>query len=240
MAKQRARRSSPLYMPSAWSLFKPSRDLFMNNINVFAPLYVLPLILWLHSWISIPAHGGNYWQRLSDANFAWPTVPTTYLGIFIGFSIIWLIFTLIAGTLVQVMLQKAQLELSKDKHVELDQLWQYAKTNWLELLKLYIVLAVIIGIGFALLIVPGLILMRRYFFAPYVMIDKKCGIKEALEGSHAISNRNTGAVWGLIGVLFVISLIGILPIIGSLASFVLGALYSIAPAMRYQQLKNLA
>ena len=79
-------------------------------------------------------------------------------------------------------------------------------------------------------------------FAPYVMLDAhgKIGVKEALDKSAELGLQNTGAVWGLIGVSFLISLCGIVPVIGSLASFVLGALYSIAPALRYQQLKKLA
>jgi hypothetical protein len=76
--------------------------------------------------------------------------------------------------------------------------------------------------------------------APYVMIDKNTGIQESLTKSAAISLKNTGAVWGIIGVLFLIGLVNIIPYFGGLAAFVLGSLYSVAPALRYQQLKKLA
>jgi hypothetical protein len=72
------------------------------------------------------------------------------------------------------------------------------------------------------------------------MIDKNLSIGDALNKSAELSKRNTGAVWGLFGVMLLIGLIGIVPFIGGLVSFVLGSLYSVAPALRYQQLKQLA
>jgi uncharacterized membrane protein len=90
-----------------------------------------------------------------------------------------------------------------------------------------------------LLVIPGLIMIRRYFLAPYVMLDKKVGIREAMDQSAELSKINTGSVWGIIGVSFLIALVNVIPIIGGLASFSLGALYSVAPAMRYLQLKKI-
>ncbi|HEU5004647.1 MAG TPA: hypothetical protein VFT49_00995 [Candidatus Saccharimonadales bacterium] len=238
MAKHRARRSSPLYLPSAFELFTPSKDLFIKYFNVFGILYILPLLFWLHSWVDTPAHGHHYWTRTSDANYGW-TLPGGYNAAFIGFSILWFLIAIIGGTIVQIMTQRAQLDAAEDKEPTLDRAWQTVKEMWPNMVKLFIAMIIIIGIGFVLLIIPGLFMIKRYMFAPYVMLDKKCGVKEALEGSHELSNKNTGAVWGVIGVMFLLSIVGIVPIIGSLASFILGALYSIAPAIRYQQLKKL-
>lgn len=238
MARQRARRTSPLYLPSAFELFAPSRDLFMEHLNVFGVLYLLPLLFWLHSWIDTPARGHHYWTRVSDANTSW-TLPSGFNAAFIGFSILWFVIAVAAGLAVQIMLQRSQLDAAEGRGPTLARAWQTVKTRWQSLLKLYIAMIVIYAVGFILLFVPGLFMMRRYMFAPYVMLDKKCGVKEALEESHALGLANTGAVWGLIGVSCLIGLIGIIPLIGSLASFVLGALYSIAPALRYQQLKKL-
>lgn len=239
MAKQRARRTSPLYLPSAFDLFTPSKDLFIKHFNVFGPLYILPAFFWLHSWVDTPAHGGNYWNRTTDANTSW-TLPTGFSAAFIGFSILWFLVAIIAGVMVQIMLQRSQLDAAEDKQPNLGRAWQTAKDHGLELFKLYVVTILIYAAGFILLIIPGFFMIRRYMFAPYVMLDKKCAIKEALEESHRLGSQNTGAVWGIIGVCVLIGIIGIIPIIGSLASFVLGALYSIAPALRYQQLKKLS
>lgn len=238
-ARPRARRTSPLYLPSAFSLFKPSRDLFLDHLDIFGPLYILPLFFWLHSWISTPAGGGHYFSRFSDANFSWSSFPSSYFSIFIGFSIIWLLFTLAVGTAVQIMMQRAQLSVIEGKKPSFEGLWATVKELGWRMLGLYVVTSIIVGVGFILLIIPGLIMLRRYIFAPFVMLDKKCGIRDALNHSAQLSGANTGSVWGLIGVMLLICLVGIVPIIGSLAAFVLGALYSLAPALRYQQLKKL-
>jgi uncharacterized membrane protein len=88
--------------------------------------------------------------------------------------------------------------------------------------------------------VPGLIMLRRYFLAPYVMLDKKCSIKEAMDTSAEISKPYSGYVWGVIGVIFLIGLINIIPFIGWIISFIVGMFYSVAPAMRYRELRKLS
>jgi len=234
-----ARKSSPLYLPSAFDLFKPSKDLVLKNIHVFGPLFILPFIFWGHSWLDIPANGGHYWNRFTDANYGW-SLPTAYWVAFIGFSIIWFLIAVVGGTIVQIMLQRAQLDAAENREPQLGKLWGVTKKMWKPMVLLFLTMILIIGIGFIFLIVPGLILLRRYFFAPYVMLERKCSVREALDRSAHLSAINTGSVWGLIGVMFLIGLLGIVPIIGSLASFVAGSLYSVAPALRYQQLKKLA
>lgn len=238
-ARRRARRTSPLYLPSAFDLFKPSKDLVLKYIEVFGVLYILPFIFWIHSWMNTPAHGGNYWARGSDANYGW-TWPGSWSATAIGFSIFWLLVTFVIGTAIQMMMQQAQLDAAEGRKPDLGRSWRTVKGLGWRLFGLYIAMAIVIGIGLILLIIPGLFAIRRYMLAPYVMLDKKCSIEKALADSHKLSLVNTGAVWGLMGVLFLIGLIGILPLIGSLASFIIGALYSVAPAIRYQQLKKLA
>lgn len=140
----------------------------------------------------------------------------------------------------QIMAQAAQLAAVEGKPLSFNKLWATTKELGWRMLGLYIVGGLVIGVGFILFIIPGLIMLRRYMLAPYVMLDKKCGIADAMSESARLSYLNTGSVWGIIGVIFLIGLIGLVPIIGSLASFILGVLYSVAPAIRYKQLKNLA
>ena len=232
-ARPRARRTSPLYMPSAFDLFKPSRDLILNNLNIFGPLYILPFFFWIHSWIDTPASSGHWLSRASDANYSWSGFSAAYFAILIGFSILWLIIVLAGGTINQIMTQRAQLDIIEDKRPSFKKLWVTAKELGWRMLGLYIAIVVLIICTLG-------IFSRRYILAPYVMLEKKCSIGEALSESHRLSNINPGAVWGIIGVMILIGLCGIVPIIGSLASFVLGASYSIAPALRYQQLKKLS
>ncbi|HEX5447958.1 MAG TPA: hypothetical protein VFW90_02030 [Candidatus Saccharimonadales bacterium] len=239
----RPRRSSVFHMPSAFDLFTPSKNLVLKNIWIFGPLYAVPFIFWIHEWIwaPTPGHGpAPWWHSSSNFNSGWPGSPLPTYSTFtlIGFSLFWFVIVAAVGTIVQIMSQTAQLDASTGRHLSFDKLWEVVtKMGW-RLLGLYIVTGIVILIGLILFIIPGLFMIRRYLLAPYVMIDRNVSIREAMDGSAELSLKNTGAIWGVMGVMFLIAMIGIIPIIGSLASFVVGSLYSVAPALRYRQLKR--
>lgn len=240
---RRARRSSPLNLPGAFELFTPSKDLFLKHIWIFGPLYAVPFIFWIHSWLWTPGvghHGHLYWNDTWSFTSGTPgnPLPTYSAGIFIGFSILWLVIIVLAGTLVQVMSQAAQLDAVEGRHLDFILLWRQAKKVFWRLLGVYILTFIIVGVGLILLIVPGVIMMRRYLFAPYIMLEKKTGVWQAMAESAALSRQNTGSVYGILGVLFLIALLNIIPFVGGLLSFGTGALYSLAPALRYDQLKR--
>lgn len=242
--KNRARRTSHLYLPSAFDLFAPSKEIVLNNIWIFGPLYAVPFIFYVHSWLWSPLPGQHIhlWQRADGFSSGWAAgpLPAYFTFLVIGFSLLWLALTLTVGTVAQIMSQAAQLDAAQDRHLDFQNLWQVVRRLGWRLLGLYIVMALIFVIGFALFFAPGLFMIRRYLMAPYVMIEKNTGIRDSLSQSAALSLKNTGAVWGIIGVIFLIGLVNIIPYFGGLASFALGSLYSVAPALRYQQLKKLA
>lgn len=241
---KRARKTSPLYLPSAFDLFTPSKELVLKHIWIFGPLYAIPLIFGIHDWIWSPSGPQNHttWYQHAYGFSASPGNPFPDYGFsgVIGFSIIWFLFVGIAGTIAAIMSQAAQLRAAQGHRLDFHDLWEVVKQMGWRLLGLYIVTLIIVVVGLFLLIVPGLIFLRRYYLAPYAMIDKNLSIGDALNKSAELSKLNTGAVWGLFGVMLLIGLIGIIPFVGGLVSFVVGSLYSVAPALRYQQLKKLA
>lgn len=240
---KRARRTSAFYLPGAFDLFTPSKELVLNNIWIFGPLYAVPLIFYIHSWLwkPLPHHHAPWWHNADGFSSGWPggTVPSYLTFTLVGFSVLWFIFIFAAGTIAQIMANSAQLKAAQGAKLDFGHLWAVVKELGWRLFGLYIVTGLIILVGLVLLIIPGLIFILRYFLAPYVMIDKKLSLQEALAESAAISKLNTGSVWGVLGVMFLIGLLNIVPIIGGLAAFVFGSLYSVAPALRYQQLKKL-
>jgi hypothetical protein len=241
---KRARRTSSFYLPNAFDLFSPSKQLVLSKIWIFGPLYAVPLIFYIHSWLwaPLPNHQVSWWRHADGFSSAWPggALPSYITFLTIGFSILWLLIIGVIGTIAQIMSQKAQLEASDDRDFDFSHLWAAVKKFGWRMLGLYIVTGIIIVAGLFLLILPGLIFIRRYFLAPYVMLDKNTGIRESLDKSADLTKLNTGSVWGVIGVMILIGLLNIVPIIGGLAAFVFGCLYSVAPALRYQQLKKLA
>jgi hypothetical protein len=241
---KRARKSSPLHLPGAFDLFTPSKELVLKNIWIFGPLYAVPFIFWIHSWIwsPLPNQPVHWWQHSRGFSSGWPGGPLPTYGTFlvVGFSILWFVIIGALGTIAQIMSQAAQLEAAEGRHLDFHNLWAVVKDRGWRMFGLYIVTGLIVLVGLILLIIPGLIMIRRYFLAPYVMLDKNVGIREALDRSAELSKVNTGSIWGILGVMLLIGMVNIIPILGGLVSFALGSLYSVAPALRYEQLKKLA
>jgi hypothetical protein len=254
MVKRKTRRGSPLHLTGAFDLFKPSKEIILKNIWVFGPLYAVPVIFWIHSWIWSPASPTNsHWFDVfyghGNLNGNWASTPISNLpDTFVGFSIFWLLIVLIAGTIAQLMTVIALFEGSEGKTPSFDKLWKSVRKFGLRMVGLYLLTGLYTVLGFFCLIYPGLVMIRRYFLAPYVLLDKDCGVREAMKRSAEISkpsesgnwSLSSRGIWTIIGVTFLIGLIGIIPLIGSLIAFVVAMFYAVAPALRYQELKKIS
>lgn len=242
-ARHRERLGSPLRLHGSFELFSQSRKLVQKNIWVFGPLYILPLIFSFHSWEWTPAIGsqnGHWWTTYSwfGSGMSASSVPSYLWYSFVGFSILWFVFVLAAGTVVQIMSQEAQLEATQGKALNIGRLWGVVKGTGWQMVGLYLLTGLYILVGLILFIIPGLIMLRRYFLAPYVLLDTRCSVKDAMERSAEMSKPYSKYVWGVIGVMFLIGLANVITGIGWLIAFVLGMYYSVAPALRYQELKE--
>ncbi|MDB5161409.1 MAG: hypothetical protein JWO96_789 [Candidatus Saccharibacteria bacterium] len=232
-----------MHITPSFDLFSKSKQLVLDNLNILWPFFLLQLLFLMNNWLTNPAsvHGTNrvgYDITGHSVGIASPTFPNYSWSLFLGigfFAIIWIVVSIIF----QIMLQRAQLDIIEGKKSSFSHLWATVKELGWRMVGLYLLTGLYILIGL-ILIIPGIIMFRRYFLAPYVMLDRKCSIKEAMERSAAISKPYSGYIWGVIGVMVLISLLGIIPFIGSLVAFVVGALYSLAPALRYQELKKLS
>jgi hypothetical protein len=242
-SKHRARLGSPLRLTGSFELFGASRKLVQKNIWIFGPLYFLPLIFSFHSWVWTPAIGsqnGHWWTTYSwfGSGMSASSVPSYLWYGFVGYSLIWLVFVLTVGTVVQIMSQEAQLEATEHRSLDFARLWAVVKELGWRMFGLYLVIGLYVFVGLILFIIPGLIMLRRYFLAPYVMLDTRCDIKEAMERSAEMTKPYSNYIWGIIGVMALIGLFNALPGVGWMIAFVLGMFYSCAPALRYQELKE--
>lgn len=85
----------------------------------------------------------------------------------------------------------------------------------LQFLVLIFTLALIVIVGFVLLFIPGVIFLARFFYAPYVMVDRNTGIIDSLRISWNITSGVT-----LMSLLFIIvvGLINVIPLVGTIIS----------------------
>ncbi len=89
-----------------------------------------------------------------------------------------------------------------------------------------VVLGVIIGIGFMLLVVPGLIFVTLWIFALPLIGDRRIGVGEAMSESKDMARRlgymTTFVTWlvGAIVVGVIVGLLSVIPVIGFIIGLV--------------------
>lgn len=93
----------------------------------------------------------------------------------------------------------------------LSDLW-HPKNFW-NYLGVYVLANIIILGGFILLIVPGVIAMTAFLYAPYAVIDKGLGPVEALKYSARITKGNRLRILALLGAMGLISILGALALL---------------------------
>lgn len=243
MPRQRARAGSAYYLHTVRELFTMSRILVWRNIWVFGPLFAVILIYVFHAWAWTPAIGSHN-ERSNWSRYSWfgvgfgATLPHYLWYTIVGYSTMWLAFIVLVGTPVQVAIQQAQLDVVKGHKIFVRRWLRSVREMLLPMAGLYIVMGILIVGGLALLIVPGLIALRKFFLAPYVMLDTGCSIGEALRGSAKLTDKSPRSIWSIILVMTAIGLLHVVLFVGWLLALVVGFFFSLAPAIRYRELKK--
>ncbi len=251
--------NSTVGVTSAFDLFAKSYEVVMRNIKNFALLLAFPAIGAISSTINynktIKTSG-----RWTHINFFGTSMPAYSIVGLVSVGIILFALFCVAALIIQAMLTGLELEGAQGKTPSLSALWEVGKKYWLRLFGLFLVVglyllasiipaAIIFAIfrnwlgmvlGGTVLVISVLFVLMHYFLAPYAMIDKDLPVFSAMEYSAKISKKHAGSIFSVLGVITLLSLTGVIPFIGAIISFGLGALYSVAPALRYQELKKLS
>jgi hypothetical protein len=215
-----ANSASKKEFPSAFELFKPSWEAVKSNLITFIELILIPIVIGLI--ISLPS-----WRNATSAS------STINGALFLRDGFAGLISLLFAPALAYTQLQSV-----RGKTVDFLQALKASTKFFWRFIGLVIVMGIVILVGFVLFIVPGLFMLRRYILAPYYLIDKDMKIFEAMRASAADSKKFSSAIWGLIGVEILCTVVGVIPIIGWIISAALSIAYYCAPAIRYTQVKK--
>lgn len=209
----------------AFELFTPSQKAVMLNLTSFVIIVLLPGLLYAVANTANRKHA-TWWETYTRTPGTHPVMGSIWLLAFV-LSII----TLGAQPYLELMSIRGK------TIATMDAIKRGLHFFW-RLLGLYIVTGLLIAVGFVLFIVPGVIFARRYFLASYFLVDKDLGIGEAMHQSAAATKGLTGAVWGVIGVMVLLSFASIIPLIGVFIAAILQLLYSCAAALRYEELHS--
>lgn len=234
------RRTSAYNLAGAFELFGKSYEIIKRNFEVFMILFSIGALLAL--WESLAryvdeAEQGRDWSNLLRNAVLGPDVDSGVLAAG-GFMAVVMVLYLISYLLLQI----AVLRSAQGHKLQLGALWRELTANWLwlKLIGAFIFVGVALLIGFLLLIIPGLILLWRLFFVPYVLIDQKTSIDEAFKRSWDMTRGYAWPVYSVILVGLLFSLFNVLPLIGGIIAFILGSIYMLAPALRYEEFKKLS
>ncbi len=221
-------------LPSAFSLFKPSWAAVRLNFGtlfLLALSYAIPILVFIifavATGISSRASGNAGATSVSGIG----TTLFFLIACFIGFLIAFLLSPALAYT---------QLKGAQQQKVSYTQALKSGLHFFWRFIGISLVVAGVVIIGLVLFIVPGLLMLRRYYLAPYVMIDQDLPIFDAMKISAAQSKGRAMAVFGVLGVSILISVPQVIPVVGWVAATILGIAYSCAPAVRYIQLRGLS
>jgi hypothetical protein len=208
-----------LFRPSIQAIWLNIRTLVAVTLTAFATILVPALLI-------SAATGVRY--RAGDTG---DSPFLIVLAIVIGFV------ALVAAIVLFSAFVPVGLKSVRGKQVSFNEAVNLGKRYAWRLLLLGLASGVLIILGFILFIIPGLFMLRRYYLAPYFLVDHNLGVFEAMRQSTAASKKFSGPIWGLIGVNLLLGILGIIPIIGLLAS-IPQLLYSFAPAKRYDELQK--
>lgn len=232
--------SNKVEVGKAFDLLGKSLEIVKNNWQIFAIVNIFGI---LYAIINALNPGDYSTNKINNPIFSGPAeISGVQVGTIIGGGLlIFLIFAVINFFFI-VMNISLQLKSAGGKKPEFSELFDDGKKYFFPMLGLIILLAIIISVGFILLIVPGVIAIGRLAMAPFIMIDKKVGIEEALKQSNKLGKKYFGKVWEVILIIILISVLtGIIsgiPLLGPLAGTAIGIAYSVILALRYKQLQG--
>jgi uncharacterized membrane protein len=112
----------------------------------------------------------------------------------------------------------AYLKASRGEKANVEDMFEAFKNYWNAFLA-NLVVTIIVGIGFILLIVPGIYLACKLAFVPYLVVDRKMQVTDALKASW---NMTAGHGWKV----FLIGLLGIPIVIAGIICLGVGVIIS--------------
>jgi len=142
----------------------------------------------------------------------------------------------IFGSLLGVGLIKVVLKIYHNQQGTFDDFLSPTLRQFLDYLLVSLLLMLITGIGFILLVVPGVIFSLKYQFAPFLILDKNLRPWAAIKASGRLTR-------GHLGVLFGLWIMSILIILAGAAVFGVGLLVAVpvvilAQTYAYKQLNK--
>lgn len=214
------------------ALLKESVDIVRKNLLIALPLLAVSVLMLLLSLIftgSMAPFEHTYMMgKISPEAAAAGETGFSFFGTFI-MMFLGSVLVLLAGGMTTVMVDQS----IKEEKAGLKAGWTRTMGRIIPLLIASVLVGLLTGVGFILLVIPGIIIAFLVMFAlPAVMIDESGGLESiAVSARTVVRNLRTTVILFLIlialGVLFgiVTTIIGLIPVAGPIIDAVISALY---------------
>ncbi len=104
------------------------------------------------------------------------------------------------------------LKIVRGQEFELSELFEQTGKFW-RYLGAGLLVALIVGVGLILLVIPGIIWMLKYSFVPYLIIDQDLSVTEALKASAKMTQGFKWQLFFYIFLIFGLNLLGMLALL---------------------------
>jgi len=125
--------------------------------------------------------------------FGWVQGAAAAAGIlgFLGF-----VYTILIVNPVDYGVTFAHLKAARGDKLEIKDMFESFQ-NYLNAVLANLLVGVIVGIGFVLVIIPGIIFACKLVFVPYLVVDRKMQVIEAIKESWRMTNGHAWTVFGM-------------------------------------------
>lgn len=210
-------------LPTVFELVLPAFETLRVNATLYLILFILPAILT---------------SLLTETS---AQSPETLADIQNSLSSAGMVIPLAASIVLLPYMALLQIKGARGEKLSAKELVTMGSRKLPKLLALYIILAIIIGAGLMLFIIPGLILLKRYMLSPYYLIDDDCSIAQAMRSARNDVRPFSNSIWSVIGfgiVVYLAFAISIVVPILALLYIATQIAWSFMPALRYHQIRE--
>ena len=164
----------------------------------FLTIFLVGVVLLVTGWV-----GDGAWTIGENLEQPWPAI----LGLFASAYMLLVMSVIAYGSDLVV------LRCVRGEHADVGEMFVGFRTAYLNIVLANLLVVAIVGIGFVLLIVPGIILAIRLSFVPYLVMDKRLEPVAAVEKSWSMTRGRAMEIllfWLLALALFIVGLLALL------------------------------
>ncbi len=220
---------------SSFDLAKKSANLVKKFLPLFALVWVIDLL---------GSIGPEPDSELATNSAMWSeslNIGPGALSTLLGGALVILLVLLVVYIFVTAMRYSLELRVSRGKTPKVNELVSDAKKYFFRFVGVGLLSILIVIPGLIALILPGLYLLVRIIFAPYLLIDRDLSAVDAIKASWRMTDGRFMATAGPLGVILLVTIIatilfGWVPVVGGVLALIASIAVSLTLPLRYVQI----